>query len=710
MKTFYCVLFYLLFIPVTGIGQKQLTIEDASGMNRALFPSGLRNLQWIGSSERFSYNENNLVLARSAESNDTDTLFSLSDINAIMKNSGFDTLTRIPNFTWEDASSFSLNIKNNIYNININPGSAHTLNTYPEEAENIDLYRNGSLLAYTLENNLFIANAGQQVQITADDDPGIVNGQSVHRNEFGIKKGTFWSPSGEHLAYYRKNETMVTDYPLVNIDSRIATEEKIKYPMAGMTSEEVTVVVYNLREATYTTLKTGEPADQYLTTLTWSPDNQYIYLSLLNRGQNHLKLNKYSVKTGDLVKTLFEEKHEKYVEPEFPLYFLETDTTHFIWFSERDGFQHMYLYDTGGKLIRQLTKGPWVVTRFLGSDAEKDHVFFLSTKNSPLNEDIFSVEINTANIHSFSLNSGTHSPVIHPEGRYFLDIFSDTLASREFSVIDNRGKVLQVIHRSDDPLGDYKKCRINIFTLTADDGTRLYSRMIYPPDFDPGKQYPVIVYVYGGPHAQLVTNSWLGGAGLFLYYMAQQGYIIFTLDNRGSANRGLDFEQAIFRNLGTLEVSDQMTGVNFLRSLPYVNPGRIGVNGWSYGGFMTIFLMLKEPGAFKAGVCGGPVTDWKYYEVMYGERYMDTPEENPDGYAEASLLNHASKLKGPLLVIHGTSDPVVVWQHSLALMKRFIEEGIMAEYFVYPGHGHGVGGKDRVHLNRKIEKFFKDHL
>ncbi|MFO7613482.1 MAG: DPP IV N-terminal domain-containing protein, partial [Bacteroidales bacterium] len=534
--------------------------------------------------------------------------------------------------------------------------------------------------------------------------------QSVHRSEFGIKKGTFWSPSGEYLAYYRKDETMVTDYPLVNIDSRIATEENIKYPMAGMTSEEVTLMVFHPVDSSYITLNTGRPADQYLTSITWSPDDQFIYVGILNRGQDHLKLNKYSAKTGELVITLFEEKHDKYVEPLFPLYFPYPDSSHFIWFSQRDGFQHMYLYNARGHLIRQLTEGPWVVTRYLGADSENNIAYFLSTRNSPLNEDIFSVQIATGEIQSLSLNTGTHSPVIHPEGRYFIDIYSDTLTSREFAIIDNRGKVLQIIHRSDDPLKEYKKCRTRIFTLTAEDSTALYARMIYPPDFNPRKKHPVIVYIYGGPHAQLVNNTWLGGAGLFLYYMAQQGYIVFTLDNRGSANRGLDFEQAIFRNLGKVEAIDQMTGVNYLRSLPYVDTGRIGLNGWSYGGFMTIYLMLSEPDVFKAGVCGGPVTDWKYYEVMYGERYMDTPEENPDGYAESSLLTHASRLKGKLLIIHGTSDPVVVWQHSLALMKKFIEEGIMADYFVYPGHGHGVGGKDRVHLNRKIEKFFRDHL
>ena len=368
------------------------------------------------------------------------------------------------------------------------------------------------------------------------------------------------------------------------------------------------------------------------------------------------------------------------------------------------------MYDTTGTLIRQLTNGPWVVTGLIGTDPKGSKAYFLATKNSPLNEDVFSVDLKSAKIQPLSLNTGVHSPILSPGGKYFLDIFSDTLVSREYAVVDNKGKVLQVVSQSDNPLHSYAQCKMKIFTLKAADSTDLYSQIIFPPDFRPDKKYPVIVYVYGGPHAQLINNTWLGGAGLFNYYLAQQGYIIFTLDNRGSANRGLAFEQAVFRHLGTLEVSDQMVGINYLKSLPYVDPDRIGVQGWSYGGFMTISLMLREPGVFKVGVCGGPVCDWKYYEVMYGERYMDTPEENPDGYKEASLLERAGSLKGDLLVIHGTFDPTVVWQNSLDLMKRFIEEGKMVDYFVYPGHEHGVGGKDRLHLNRKIEKYFVDHL
>jgi dipeptidyl-peptidase-4 len=710
MKSLFYLTVLFILIPLLISAQKKLSIEDASGMNRSVYPQSMRNLQWQGATNRFTYLDNNALMVQQVNSEKTDTLLSRNTLKQICRKTGVDTTIRFNNINWINENQFIFTFNNDVYKIILDEGLITQVNTFPEEAENIDMSEDGRLIAYTIENNLFIAVSEKQIQVTNDENKGIVNGQTVHRNEFGIEKGTFWSPDGRHLAYYKKDETMVSEYPIVDINPRVAAVESTRYPMAGMASEQVTLVVFHLADSSYTNIQTGLPADQYLTSVTFSPDNEDIYIAILNRDQNHLKLNRYSAVSGELELTLFEEKSDKYVEPEHALYFLKTEPSRFIWFSERDGFQHLYLYNTEGLLISQLTDGPWMVTSLLGTDDKDSKAYFLATKNSPLNEDLFSVDLKKGTLQSLSLNTGSHYCLLNANGKYILDINSDTLVAREYSVIDAKGRVIRVISRTEDPLQDYAKCQSRIFTLEGEHNTPLYAQMITPPGFDPQKKYPVIVYVYGGPHAQLVQNTWLGGAGLFNYYLAQQGYIIFTLDNRGSANRGRDFEQAIFRNAGTMEVRDQMTGVNYLKSLPYVDPERIGVQGWSYGGFMTISLMLREPDVFKVGVCGGPVTDWKYYEVMYGERYMDTPEDNPEGYEQASLLNKAANLKGDLLIIHGTSDPVVVWQHSLALIKRFIEEGKMVDYFVYPGHGHGVGGKDRLHLNRKIEKYFSDHL
>jgi len=699
-----------ILIPLLTLGQKKLSIEDASGLNRELFPSSLRNLQWIGNTDRFSWQDNTALISRKATSTVPDTILKLKSLNLDLLNSGLDTLTRFPVITWKSDKEFLFNVKANVYRYDLTSKKAVLVNSYPDEAENMDFSPDPGILAYTLNNNLFISSEGIQSKVTNDTIDGIVNGQVVHRNEFGIKKGTYWSPSGKHLAYYRKDETMVTQYPIVNTGERIATVHDIRYPMAGMSSEQVSLMIYHLEDNTHTQIKTDGPPDQYLTSVTWGPDDKDIYVAILNRDQDHLKLNRYDAKTGNLINTLFEERDPEYVEPLFPLYFLESNPELFIWMSERDGFQHLYLYNTEGQLIRQLTKGDWMVTSLAGTNLKGTKAFFLATKNSPLNQDLFSVEINSGKILPLSLKNGTHTTILNKSGKYFIDIFSDTITCREYSIADEKGRVLQVIHTSDDPLRNYSIGKARIFKLKAQDGTDLLCRLILPSGFNPGKKYPVIDYVYGGPHDQLVNNTWLGGASLFLYYLAEQGFIIFTLDNRGSDNRGQEFEQAIFRRLGAREAEDQMTGINYLKQLSYIDTDRIGIHGWSYGGFMTINMMLREPDVFKTGVCGGPVCDWKYYEVMYGERYMDTPEQNPEGYASSSLLDQAANLKGNLLIIHGTSDPVVVWQHSLQMLKRFIEEGKLVDYFVYPGHEHGVGGKDRLHLNRKIEKYFLDNL
>ena len=272
------------------------------------------------------------------------------------------------------------------------------------------------------------------------------------------------------------------------------------------------------------------------------------------------------------------------------------------------------------------------------------------------------------------------------------------------------GKVTQTLLKAENPYKDYKVGELTLFQLKAEDGTPLNARLIKPVDFDPKKKYPAIVYLYGGSHAQLVSDSWRGGADRWMEMMAQKGYVVFTMDNRGSAHRGIKFEQATHRQLGTAELSDQLKGVDYLKSQPWVDAARMGIYGWSFGGFMTTSMMLKQPDIFKAAVAGGPVMDWRLYEVMYAERYMDTPEENPEGFESANLLSKVKNLKGRLLLIHGTVDDVVVWQHSLSFLKKAVDEGVLVDYFVYPGHPHNVRGKDRVHLMRKITQYFEDHL
>lgn len=702
---------FLFVLSSIAAQEKQLTPEDAAFLNREIFPVSMTNLAWMGTSDSYAFREQDALVRGRVNAESRDTLLKTAALSEALVEAGGEELKRLPSVEWISETVFIFHHKNTIWSYDRSRNQAKKLITYPDQAQNTDLHKGSMRLAYTIENNLFITGLNQQQwEVSHDSDGGIVNGQEVHRREFGIDKGTFWSPDASRLAFYRKDERMVSEYPLVDVSGRIAKVSHTRYPMAGEMSEEVQIGVFHLETGKTLFLETGAPKDQYLTSVSWGSEGQYLYVALLNRDQNHLKLNRYDAATGKLVNTILEEKHPKYVEPEHPLSFVPGKPEQFVWFSERSGFPHLYLYDTEGKMIRQLTSGSWGVTDFLGFDPEGRRCFFMATAESPLEKHLYAVDIKRGIPQKITYAPGTHSVMMREDKAYLFDIYSNTEVAREYLLLDGKGSLVEMLRENKDPLEDYALGETRIFTLQAQDGTELYSRMILPPGFDPAQQYPVIIYVYGGPHAQLITNSWLGGAGLFLNYLAQQGYIVFTLDNRGSAERGLAFEQAIFRECGKVEVEDQMQGVAYLKSLPYVDTTRIGVHGWSYGGFITISMMLKNPGVFKAGVAGGPVIDWQYYEVMYGERYMDTPGDNPEGYKASNLMEYADKLEGELLVIHGTMDPVVVWQHSLRFIQSCIENGKMVDYFVYPGHEHNVRGKDRAHLHRVIDRYFKEKL
>ncbi|WP_242927488.1 S9 family peptidase [Pontibacter vulgaris] len=693
---------------------KMLTMEDAI-INPALNPENLRQLNWIKGTDDFSYLKQNgkeaILMRGNAKASKQQEILTLTKLNTALQAAGAEVLKGFPQVQWVDGSTFIFTAQNKVYKYDLKAGKAQAVTSYAAEAENTEFDPTLQRLAYTKGNNLYISTAGApDVAVTNEANAGIVNGQAAHRSEFGISKGTFWSPNGSSLAFYRMDQTMVTDYPLVDVTPLPAKLNNIKYPMAGGKSHHVTVGVYNLNSKKTTFLKTGEPADQYLTNITWSPDEKSIYIAVLNRDQNHLKLNQYDAATGNFVKTLLEEKHEKYVEPEHGLYFVPGKNNQFVWVSERSGFDHLYLFDTNGKQLRQLTSGNWMVTDILGFSKNGKELYYTSTAESPLERHVYAVSLDKGKSTRLTQGSGTHSASLSPAGNYFIDNYSSEATPRKIWVVDTKGKTRQTLLTAKDPLTAYKLGETTIFPIKAEDGTDLYTRMITPPDFDKTKKYPVVVYLYGGPHVQLVNNSWLAGANLWMHLMAQKGYVVFTIDSRGSGSRGLAFENATFRQLGTVEMADQLRGVEYLKSLPYVDANRMGIHGWSFGGFMTTSLMLHSPETFKVGVAGGPVIDWKYYEIMYTERYMDTPEQNKEGYEKANLLNYIPNLKGKLLMIHGTVDDVVVWQHSLSFLKKAVDEGVLLDYFVYPGHPHNVRGKDRVHLMRKVTQYLDDTL
>ena len=581
-----------------------------------------------------------------------------------------------------------------------------------EKAANMDWHKSSHNLAYTVDNNLWVMAAdGKAVQVT-DEPAGIKCGQVVHRNEFGIEKGTFWSPDGQRLAFYRMDETMVSDYPQVDTEARTAEYVPDKYPMAGTASHKVTVGVYDIATGKTIYLQAGDPTDRYFSNIAWSPCGKYVYMMEHPREQNRAELVRYHALTGEKDAVLITETHDKYVEPQHPITFLPWDDTKFIYHSQKDGFNHLYLYDVEGKELAQLTKGEWLVQEIVGFHEKRKEVIIVSTEVSPLQSNLYAVNVKSGKRRPIGNSEGVHTVQLSASADWMIDRYSAPTTPRRIELVNVKdGKSRNVLLDAPNPWAGFNVPEMTVGTLKAADGvTDLYYRLVKPVNFDPAKKYPAVIYVYGGPHAQMIQNSWNCSVRGWDIYMAQQGYVVFTVDNRGSSNRGLAFENCTFRQLGVEEMKDQLRGVEFLKSLPYVDADRLGVHGWSYGGFMTTNLMLTYPDVFKVGVAGGPVTDWKYYEVMYGERYMDTPQSNPEGYKNSSLLEKAGNLKGRLLVIHGGNDPVCVPQMTYSFMKACIDKGTHPDLFIYPGHEHNMIGRDRVHLHEHITRYFEDFL
>lgn len=711
MKTLLIVVFTILSFVLLA-QDKELTLEDAViGQWRQFYPSRVSNLTWRKEQDQITFHSDDAsaIMTQKVGAKTATKLFDLNSLNEALG----EDLGRLPYIRWETANDFSFNFRGKKYWMSLKGEDLVRKDVLKmPQVANADLHKASLQIAYTKENNLFVQDKnGEELAVTSYEDPNIVSGQAIARYEFGIGKGTFWSPNGTYLAFYQKDETDVADYPLLDITTTPGTLKNIKYPMAGQKSEYAKVGVYNIKENKTVYLKVKGPKDQYLTNVGWGPDSKYIYVAVVNREQNHVWLNQYEAKSGDFIKTLLEEEHNKYVEPEHPVWFIPGNNKEFLWWSERDGFMHLHRYNTAGKYLGQVTKGKWVTLDILGIDHTGKQILVQGTDESGLNTTVYAAALAGGKASKRLLKTdGTHSFSLSSSGKYLIDNYSDIKTPFISQIIDLKGKVKNTLHVAANPYKGYKIAQPELLTLKAKDGTPLQARMIKPADFDPKKKYPVIVYVYGGPHAQMVKNAWLASASLWMYHAANKGYLVFTLDNRGSANRGLEFENVIHRQLSKNEMEDQLVGVEYLKTLPYANTDKMAVHGWSYGGFMTTSLMLKHPDVFKVGVAGGPVTDWNYYEVMYGERYMDKPEENPEGYKETQLKNHVKNLKGDLLLIHGTVDDVVVMQHNLSLVQAFVENGILMDFFPYPMHPHNVRGKDRVHLMNKVLTYIDEKL
>lgn len=714
-----------LLRPTPSMAQRQFTLEDLNfgGTNyRNMRPEARYLTWWGGKLVRQDLNSCSLVDSKTGKET---SLFSLDDINhwAGLEKSN-EVVRHLYSAVFPYADRPVVMVKNGTEDIYVN-FKTHKLEkriTRPSNTQVSD--RNEQdMTAFVRNHQLFVTEkSGKEHQLTTDGSSDIVYGQSVHRDEFGINGGLFWSPKGNRLAFYRMDQSMVSAYPLVDIpeldwtpekgESRAAKAVPIRYPMAGETSHKVTVGVYDASTGKVLYLQAGDPTDRYFTNIAWSPDEKTIYMFEVNRDQNDCRLVSYDATTGKKLKELYRETDAKYVEPTHPIVFLPWNDNEFILQSQKDGYNHIYLFNKEGQQIKQLTSGKWVVIDVLGFNTKQKSIVYVSNECNPIQRNTWLVNVSTGKRTLLDNGRGYHFATLSKDGGMLLDNYSEPTVPRKYDIIAVGAKPQRTNYfTAPNPWKGYNVPEYSNGTIKAADGkTDLYWRMVKPVNFDPNKQYPTVIYVYGGPHAHNVDASWNWGSRGWETYMAQKGYLLFILDNRGSEHRGKDFEQATFRHLGQEEMKDQMEGVKYLQSLPYVDKNHIGVHGWSFGGFMTISLLTNYPEVFKVGIAGGPVIDWKWYEVMYGERYMDTPQANPEGYEQTSLLQKAKDLKGKLQIIIGLNDPVVVPQHAYSFLKACIAAGTQPDFFVYPGEPHNMRGHQSVHLHERITQYFEDNL
>lgn len=736
-------------LPDNVMAQKKFTLEDLNfgGKNFQNMRAENRYTTWWGD-QIVHLDKDKCTIVNPNTLKET-TLFTLDDINNIPSKSNIDrTVRSLYQVSFPSANQPLVQIATGKELLTVNFKTKwieDAIEIVP--GTQVQAYNKVSgAMAYVLKDQLFVCDkAGNINQLTTDGSRNIVYGEAVHRNEFGIKGGLFWSPSGNRLAFYRMDQSMVTDYPLVHIpevdwkpakgESRIATPEPTKYPMAGEKTHNVTVGVYDINTKKTIFLDAGDPTDRYFTNIQWSPDSKTIYMFELNRDQNDCRLvaynaesgkkiarepcqsaktgGAYNAESGKQIAELYRETDAKYVEPTHPILFLPWNANQFVMLSQKDGYAHLYLFNKDGKQIKQITKGNWVVMDVLGFNNKAKSIVYVSNECSPIQRNTWAVNVENGTRTLLDNGKGYHYATLSDGGKYLVDNYTEPSVPRKIDIITigTKRPAIKNWLAAKDPWAGYSVPEYSSGSLKADDGTTdLYWRMVKPVGFDPSKKYPTVVYVYGGPHAHNVDASWHYGSRSWETYMAQKGYLLFIIDNRGSENRGKAFEQATFRQLGQVEMRDQMQGVKYLKTLPFVDADRIGVHGWSFGGFMTISLITNYPETFKVGVAGGPVIDWKWYEAMYGERYMDTPETNPEGYAKTSLLPKAKELKGKLQIITGLNDPVVLPQHCLTFIKACIAAGTQPDFFVYPGEPHNMRGHQSVHLHERITQYFEDYL
>src|SRR6267378_1669579 len=572
----------------------------------------------------------------------------------------------------------------------------------------------GKYVSFVRNHNLWLVSVadGKERAFTEGGTEEVRKGELdwVYPEELEITTAYWWAPDSSAIAYFQMDESKVAKYPLVDFSSPTGEADEERYPPAGGGNPLVRVFVAPVGGGEAHAMDTGENSDIYIARVNWLTDSKHIAIQRLNRPQTVLDLLICDAATGSAHAAL-NETDQYWINVSNDLRFLK-DGKRFLWSSERSGYRHLYLYDLEGKQLAQLTKGEWEVSAVDAVDEAKGLVYFTATEKSPLERHLYSVALDGSGFTRLSKDEGTHAAVLAPHAATFYDTYSNAATPPRQELYRADGSRIATVNENKiAELADYHLSPMEFITVKSRDGVELNASIIKPPDFNPQKKYPVLVYTYGGPHAQVARNAWGGANFLWHELMAQKGYIIFSLDNRGSAGRGHAFETPLHFRMGAQELSDQRDGAQYLKSLSYVDANRIGIWGWSYGGHMTLHAMFEAGDDFKVGFAGGPVTDWRYYDTIYTERYLGLPQRNEKGYQDSSPVKYAGQLKGRLLIAHGTGDDNVHYANTLAVINDLIDAGKYVEVLAFPGRGHGVSDSPaRRVLMQRVAQFFLDNL
>ncbi len=711
---FFNMLIWVLLITATTLlnaQQKQLTIDDVISYNSwGKLPS---QVQWLPSGKGFSYVERDAethtirLVQFNIEAGKKTTLLS-SDVLDDM-GGRFSKYLWLPNekgvllFNKGDAWAWDF----------IHRSLQQVLATETEE-ELIDISPDGEYLSYVRDGNLFVKPlfGNNEKQLTSDGNNIILNGKFdwVYQEELvgrGQFKAYFWSPDGKKIAFLRFDQSPVPTYPLVNWDEAHAKITEMRYPKAGDPNSIVKLGVVDIQTGKTTWIDDNSQTDDYFPRVYWLPDSKRIAYMRLDRHQQNLQFVFADISSGNK-SVVITESDPHWVNIGDYVYFYQKKPQ-FIWGSERTGYNHLYLYDYNGQLLRQLTSGEWLVDNFLAVNETNDLIYFTSTEKDLRERHLYQVKSDGGEFQRLSKADGYHSINMSTKADYYLDYFSSLHQPIGITVHQADGKLLHTFLEPTDDLAAYRLPKPEMIAFTGDNGITYYGIMIKPAHFDPNKKYPVLIYTYGGPHSQVITNSYGRVGSLWHRFLAQQGYLIFAMDNRGAAGRGHAWETPIHLEMGKVELEDQLRGVAYLKRLPFVDKKRIGIWGWSYGGYMTLYAMTHSD-VFAAGISGAPPTHWKNYDTAYTERYMGLPQENQEGYEKSAPVNAAENLHGTLLLLHGTGDDNVHMSNSIQMIDSLIRSGKLFYSQFYPNQMHGFWGKYREHQYRYMFHFLETHL